>query len=388
VTQLELGGAQRVTLDLLRCQAQAGWEVALITGAEGLLLEEARAQLGPRLLVEPALVRAIRPPRDLAALRGITARLRRLRPDLVHTHSSKAGVLGRCAARLAGVSIVVHSVHGFSFQPAPYQSPVRRAFYLGLEKLVARWTTAFTCDSQANRRVGEREQLFRHSRVEVIPSGVDLEPYRSASADPAKRAELGLAEGAPVVAMIACLKPQKAPLDYVAACAQIARELPQAQFLLIGDGELRPAVESRVAAEGLQDRFHLLGWRHDLPELVPLIDVALLTSLWEGLPQTLPIVQAAGIPVVATRVDGNAEAVLDGKTGFLVPAGDSTALAALAVRLLRDRELARRLGSAGRDFAQRFDLKHTCARVLELYDSLFAAAAPQSASGRREWSGS
>ena len=379
ITQLELGGAQRVTLDLLRCQAQAGWEVALITGVDGLLVEEARARFGPRLFLEPALVRAIRPYLDLVALGRIAARLRRLRPSLVHTHCSKAGVVGRCAAKLAGIPLVVHSVHGFPFPPAPYQGPLRRDFYRGLEKLVARWTTAFTCDSEANRRAGELAGLFRRSEVEVIASGVDLEPYRARCDRAAKRAELGLPAAAPVVAMIACLKPQKAPLDFVAVCTRIAAELPPAHFLLIGDGELRPQVEQRVAAEGLSDRFHLLGWRRDLPELVAVMDLALLTSLWEGLPQTLPIVQAAGVPVVATRADGNAEAVLDGETGFLVEAGDIATMARRALELLRDGELRRRMGAAGRRFAERFDLPQTCARMLGLYERLLGGT-PQSGS--------
>ncbi|HEX9639655.1 MAG TPA: glycosyltransferase family 4 protein [Acidobacteriota bacterium] len=376
VTQLELGGAQRVTLDLLRCLAAAGWEVGLITGVDGPLVEEARGLLGARLVLEPALVRAVRPHLDLTALARLTARLRRLGPDVVHTHSSKAGIVGRAAARLAGTAVVVHSVHGFPFQPPPYQGALRRRFYLGLERLAARWTDAFTCDSEANRRVGEQAGLFRRSAVEVIASGVDLEPYRRrAGLDRgAKRLELGLPPDVPVVAMIACLKPQKAPLDYVAACGRIARELPRVHFLLIGDGELRPQVEAQVAADGLEQRFHLLGWRRDLPELVGMLDLALLTSLWEGLPQTLPIVQAAGVPVVATRVDGNAEAVLDGETGFLVAPGDSAALAGRALEILRDPELHRRMAAAGPRFAARFDLARTCDRMLGLYQRLLARA--------------
>ncbi|HEX9190817.1 MAG TPA: glycosyltransferase, partial [Candidatus Deferrimicrobiaceae bacterium] len=245
-------------------------------------------------------------------------------PLVVHTHSSKAGILGRAAARAAGADAIVHSIHGFGFHDG--QSARVRSLYVGLERLAAKWTDAFVAVSEENIRTGEREGIFTGSRCRLIRSGFDTARFLGASRETGRRI-LGVGEGDPVVGTVAVFKPQKAPLDFVAAAARVASEIPRARFVMVGDGELRAESERAVAAAGLEGRFSFLGWREEVPELIAACDVFLLTSRWEGLPKVVPQALIAGVPVVATAVDGTKEIVDHGIDGLLVAPGDVKALA-------------------------------------------------------------
>jgi glycosyltransferase involved in cell wall biosynthesis len=290
----------------------------------------------------------------------------------VHTHSSKAGVLGRLAAHLAGVPAVVHSVHGWGFHP--FQGRARRTLYRGAERLVAPMTSRFVAVSRRNARQGLELGLYRDEKVTVIRSGVELGRFRRAEASGRLRAELGLSPDTPLAGMVACLKPQKAPLDYVAVAARVARTLPEAHFLLAGDGELRGAVEEAARSAGLEGRFHLLGWRSDPEVVIGDLDLLVLTSLHEGLPRVVPEAMAAGRPVVATAVDGTPEAVLEGVTGHLAAPGDVERLARRVAGVLGDRELARRLGEAARGRVEEWDIRTMVRRQESLYTELLQGA--------------
>jgi glycosyltransferase involved in cell wall biosynthesis len=184
------------------------------------------------------------------------------------------------------------------------------------------------------------------------------------------RRELGIPVDAPVVGTVTRLSPQKAPLDFVDAAARVAERRPEAHFLLVGDGPLRAGVEARVADLGLVERFHLAGLRREVPDLLHAFDVFALSSLWEGLPRVLPQAMAAGLPVVATAVDGNAEAVTDGANGILVPPGDPGAMAGALVRLLDDPDLAARMGEAGQASVQEFSARKMVDDIAALYEAL------------------
>jgi len=329
-----------------------------------------------------SLVREVRPNRDLAALIDLARLIGRVRPDIVHTHSSKAGIVGRLAARLAGVRSIVHSIHGFGFhdgQPAP----VRRAF-IAAERCAGRVTHRFIAVSRANREAGVGLGIFERERCEVIRSGIELAKFREGSKRPGTlRRELGLGESEPLVGMIACLKPQKAPLDFVEVARRVLAEEPCATFVLAGDGELRPEVE-RAAAEvpGGRGRIRLLGWRRDAPAILADLDVLLLTSRWEGLPRVVPEAMAAGKPVVATAVDGTPEAVEDGLSGYLTPPGDTRAMAARVLALLRDRTLRSRMGEAGARRAGEWDIDEMVRAQERLYDALLEGVARPAGSRR------
>jgi len=377
ITQLELGGAQQNTLDTVRRIDRERFRPQLVCGPGGLLDEEARRLADVPVHFLPELVRPVRPLRDLAATRRIAALLRPLAaagPAIVHTHSSKAGVVGRRAAALARAGPIVHSLHGYG-HAALSPGPVR-ALGLWAERRAARHTDAFVAVSRATIEAGRRLRLFGDRPVHLVRSGVDLAHYAGAdAARAATRAELGLPADAPVVGLIGNLKPQKAPLDFVELAARVAGRRPECRFFLAGDGELRPVVEARIAERGLGGRLTLLGWRRDVPALLGALDVLVLTSAWEGLPRVCPQAMAAGRPIVATAVDGIPEAVHDGINGRLFPPGDVEAGAAAVLALLDDPALRRRLGEAGRAAAGEFAVERMIAQLEALYDELLAGRA-------------
>ena len=371
ITRLELGGAQQNTLYTCRRLDRTRFSVQLVSGPGGLLDDEARALADVTYEQCAALHREVRPGRDVRAWLDLARRLRRLAPDIVHTHSSKAGILGRLAARRAGVPRIVHSVHGWGFTPnQPWV--VRRAFVLA-ERLAAGVTDRFVAVSHANVARGVAERIAPHERFTVIRSGVECARFREAAEREAGiglREEIGVPRDAPLAGMIACLKPQKAPVDFVRVAARAAAEVPGAHFLIAGDGVLRGEVERAVRDSGLARRFHLLGWRRDTERIVAALDVLVLTSLHEGLPRVVPEAMAAGRPVVATAVDGTPEAVRPGETGYLHPPGSVEAIAADVVRLLRDPALRSRMGGAARARVAEWDIDAMVRAQERLYEEL------------------
>lgn len=354
ITQLELGGAQQNTLYTVRHLDRRHFEPQLVTGPDGLLDAEARSIDELAVECSPRLVRAPSVADDAATLVDLVSRFRRLRPDVIHTHSSKAGILGRAAATLAGVPIVVHTVHGWGFTPT--QAPVVRSAFVAAERFAASMTTQLVTVSRANAEMGAARRIGDLGRYAVIHSGVQLERFAAASRSGALRAEIGIAADVCLVGMVACLKPQKAPLDFVRVCARVASEHADVAFVVAGDGVLRDDVERAVRDEGLEGRMHLLGWRRDTDVVIGDLDVLVLTSLHEGLPRVVPEAMAAGVPVVATAVDGTPEAVSHGETGFLRRPGDVAGLAADVARLVADPTLRRRMGAVARTRTKPWDI--------------------------------
>jgi glycosyltransferase involved in cell wall biosynthesis len=380
ITQLELGGAQEIAMLFCRHLAQRGFDVHLVAGRGGILDDEAIAIPAVSFHHDDNLVRAIDPPHDLRCLRSLARRLADLRrrsgaPMIVHTHSSKAGVLGRWAAWMAGAEIRVHSIHGFGFHGGlPWAT---RAAFRAAERVTAPITHAFCPASEANRRVAERLGLLAAGQPAVVlPEAIDASQYEPEPQDAAAvRVELGLAPETPLVGMIACFKPQKAPLDFVRASAKVAAAHASAHFFAAGDGVLRAEVEAKIRALGLGQRVHLLGWRRDVRRLLGAADVLVLTSLWEGLPRVVLQAMAASKPVVATRVDGTPEAVADGESGFLLEPHDVEGFADRIRRLLDDPALAERMGREGRRRLRPFLAPLMLEKLDRLYDDLLARRA-------------
>jgi glycosyltransferase involved in cell wall biosynthesis len=266
----------------------------------------------------------------------------------------------------------VHSIHGFGFH-AGQPWPVRRA-YISAERAAARATTQFIAVSRAGAAEGIALGLFGPERCRVIRSGVETARFAAAARQRGGfRAELGLGPADPLVGMIACLKPQKCPEDFVEVAGRVLADEPRATFVLAGDGELRGAVEARIAAiPGGRQRILLLGWRRDTERILADLDVALLTSRWEGLPRVLPEAMAAGRPVVATAVDGSPEAVEEGVSGFLAPAGGTELLAHRVLELLRDPGLRLRMGAEGARRAGEWDIDAMVRSQEALYDELLS----------------
>jgi glycosyltransferase involved in cell wall biosynthesis len=373
ITLLELGGAQENTLYTVS-HLKAPFVPSLVCGPGGILDEDAK-RIGIRVRFVPSLARAVRPARDLAAFLALVRIFREGRPDIVHTHSSKAGILGRLAARRARVPKVVHTIHGYGFHAT--QSWAKRRTFLALERLAARFTDHFIAVSRANLAEGLALGLFTPHRVSLIRSGIALGDFGGAPHDPGRpvirgglRHELGLPEDTPIVGMVACLKPQKSPLTFVEVAARVARDVPGAVFVVAGDGELRAAVETRASELGLEGRLRLLGWRRDIPNVMASLDVLLHTSLWEGLPRVLPEAIASGVPIVATRVDGTSDILQDGSTGIVCAPGDIEGLAQGVRRLLLDRDLGRVLAERARAVLGEFDIDEMVRSQERLYLSL------------------
>lgn len=373
ITLLELGGAQQNTLYCTRRHDREKYKVGLIAGSGGFLDTEARGLPDTDVFLLDSLRHPISPLRDIIALVRIAFLLKREGVSLVHTHSSKAGILGRWAAWLARVPVRIHTVHGWSFND--FHPPLKRRLFTLLERMTAPITQKLVTVSMADLRKGIDRKIASEDRYTVIHSGMNLEEFRQARcSDPAsKKAELGLDASRPVVGMVACLKNQKAPLDFVEAAQKVSEKLPEVQFLLVGDGILRDRIERKILDDGLASRVKLPGWRRDVPEIMNAMDVVVLTSLWEGLPRVIPQAFCCGKPVVATAVDGSVEVVQDGKNGFLVPPGDVDAMANRIVTLVEDEDLRKTMSKEAAktidlesDFNQAVMLKN----LEELYEQL------------------
>ncbi|MBN1813018.1 MAG: glycosyltransferase family 4 protein [Anaerolineae bacterium] len=374
ITRLIVGGAQETVMLVADMLDPVRFAVDVLsgpqTGPEGSLIEDVRAR-GIPLTIEPALVREINPAKDLLVFVRLVRFIRQGHYDIVHTNSSKAGILGRWAARLTGVPIIVHTVHGWAHHDR--QHPLVRRAYILLEQLTQHITDRLVVVSPRNIEKGLADSIASPEKYVTIRSGIELDRFRQPNRPcEAVRAELGIPLDVAVVGTVTRLSPQKAPLDFVAAAAQVAARRPDVHFVVVGDGPLRAEVESQIAAEGLTARFHLTGLRRDVPDLLHSFDVFALTSLWEGLPRVLPQAMAAGLAIVATAVDGNAEAVEDGVNGFLTPPGDPQALADALLRLLDDPALAAQMGAAGRERADEFGARKMVDDIAALYEALLA----------------
>lgn len=372
ITMLELGGAQRNTLDTVRLLDRSRFEVGLACADRGALLDEARALDDVPVYELPQLVREIRPLADLRALGALRRTIRSFRPDIVHTHSSKAGILGRAAAAAEQVPVVVHSIHGFGF--GPHQSLPLRRLLIAAERWAAARTTRFVAVSRRNLEDGVAMGLFASGDAVVIRSGIDLGRFRRPEGGEAVRAELGIPAGAPVVLQVACFKPQKAPQRFVHLAARVAERHPAAHFVLVGDGVLRSELETLRSRVDLGARLHLPGWRRDVPAFLDLAHVVTLTSRFEGLPRAVVEALAAGVPVVASAVDGVTEVIRDGVNGFLVAPGDDDGLAARVGELIADEALHARLAENTTDGLDEFDRDRMVRNQEELYSELVAEA--------------
>jgi glycosyltransferase involved in cell wall biosynthesis len=372
ITKLELGGAQQNTLFTVAHLDHDLFRPYLITNSEGTLVPEALALKGVKTFFIPELVREISPLMDMRALFKIKGILQEIKKGdstlIVHTHSSKAGILGRWAARLAGAQAIIHTIHGFGFHD--YQLFFLRSFIMALEKVTARITDRFIAVSKANIKKGVDSGIFTRRKTTLIRSGIDLAEFTGVKVNRrAKRKALGVKPDLPLVTMIGCLKAQKAPLDYVEVAHKVLQK-KEACFILVGDGELREKVQKKAVQLGLGRRLKLLGWRRDIPEILVATDIFALTSLWEGLPRVLPQAMAIGIPIVATGVDGTPEAVIHGVNGFVTKPGDTREMANRIIYFLEHLEEAKAMGLRGKQMVREFDIWKMVEEQEDLYMKL------------------
>ncbi len=348
ITHFAVGGATETVITICRRLDQTRFEAAILSGATAVDEQSMRRQAlqsGLTVYELPSLGRAIRPGQDMRAYRDLVRRLREYAPDVVHTHGSKAGILGRLAAARAGVPVILHTVHGWGHHD--YMSSVSRQVYITLERRAARRSSRIIAVSQANLQRGLRDGIGTPEQYTVIPACIDIAKYRDVSVDAtALRRELGIDAEAPVVGTVSRLAPQKCPEDFVEVAARVHARCPAVRFVFVGGGPMRAPFEEAIRRANLQEVILNLGYRHDVPALLRVFDVFLLTSLWEGLPMVFPQAMCAGLPIVATRVDGAPEAIVEGETGFLAAPHDVDALAEGVLRMLQDAPLRQKMGCA------------------------------------------
>ena len=349
IPHLALGGATRVAQSLCLHLDPERYETVLLAGPgeneEGTLSEEAARQ-GARVEILDHLRRDVSPLQDFAAVRQLRALIRRHKPDLVHAHGSKALVtVGLATAGTSSVS--VHTAHGWPFHD--YMNGATRLVQASLLRWALKRADAIIAVSEATRAKGLRQGIGRPEQYRIIYPGADLRRFLTpAGTREQVRQELSLPPAAPVMGTVMRLSPQKAPLDWLQAAERVAAACPEAYFVIIGGGELMPQVRARIEQAGLADRFRLTGPRHDVERLVSAFDVFALASLWEGFPIVYEEASAAGLPLVGTAVDGAAELIEEGQTGYLVPPQQPEQLAQRTVELLGDLPRARAMGAAAR----------------------------------------
>ncbi|HVM62156.1 MAG TPA: glycosyltransferase family 4 protein [Verrucomicrobiae bacterium] len=377
ITRLIIGGAQENTVSTCIGLRKLGHEVDLVigpqTGPEGSLYDQAKAA-GVPITVVDELRRAPNPWLDMSAGRALRGLFRGKRYDLVHTHSGKAGLIGRIAAKAARVPIIVHTIHGPSFYR--YQNPIGNWAFRWAEQVAGACTTQFVSVADAMTEQYLAAGIGTPDRYITIHSGMDIGVFLNARRDDALRESLGISKSDRVVGKIARLFRLKGHEFLFEAAPRIVAAVPDVKFLLIGDGVYRERFEWLAATMGLRNRFVFTGLvpPQEIPRYVALMDVLAHLSLREGLPRALPQALACGKAVVAFDVDGAREVCVDGETGLLVRAGDTNALAEAVIRLLQDAALAHRMGTRGRELVQeRFSEARMVQQLDELYRRLWAA---------------
>lgn len=380
VTKLELGGAQKQLLSLISGLDKERFSPFLFTSSDGLLFSEALSINNLTLRSSKFLERPIRPFQDLLALIEIYRFIKKNDIRIVHTHSSKAGLLGRLAAKLAGVKIIIHTVHGWSFNDCqPY---IFRRLFISLERFTGSFTDKLIVVSDYDRQKGLSNNIAKEDRYSLIRYGIDYREFSRETKDVKK--ELGLGPKDLVVTNISCLKPQKSPLDFIKLAYLTKKTLFRrdainnrtqgscaVKFLLVGDGVLRKKIEGLIKKLNLGEDVILAGWRRDIPDILAATDVLTINSLWEGLPIAALEAMASACPVVATDTGGIREAVFSARTGFLVPPKDTKGMLERLLVLLKDEKARRQMGEAARDsLGQDFRLENMVTQTQDLYYSL------------------
>jgi glycosyltransferase involved in cell wall biosynthesis len=427
ITRLVIGGAQENTLATLRgLRQKPGVEVKLISGPtlgpEGSLEDDARKifsfanqggtfkiqhstsnierlpcashlEVGRSMLnvecshkspgdaqpgnqsftLVPELVRPVHPLNDFIALRKLEKLLREQRPDIVHTHSGKAGILGRLAAKRAGVPIIIHHIHGPSF--GPFQGAPANFIFTAAEKYAARVTDHFFCSAGAMTKLYLAAGIGRPEMFTRIFSGFNLEPFLNATNDLALRQQLGLDASHFVIGKIARIFKLKGHADLLAAFAKILPQVPHARLVFIGDGSLRGEIENQARALGLDGKVIFTGLLPpgEVARYVGIMDCLAHLSYREALSRALPQALAASKPVVAYDFNGADEVCLENETGFVVRTGDTAAAAEKLLLLARNPELRSRFGRAGTAFVkENFSVKKMVDDQYSVYQKLAA----------------
>jgi len=380
ITRLDKGGSAQ---DMLLTCRELGrkYEMVLVHGLslESRMTDQEKESVergikeaierGVKVIAIPSLVRKISPIQDLMALFSLWRLLIRERPHIVHTHTSKAGILGRFAAKLAGVPIIIHRPHGHVFYG--HFGPFISKFFLLTERVMARITDRMVALTEAEKNDHIALSVFRPEKIATIHSGVDVDRFMNVQVDIAeKRKELGLNSKGLVVATVGWLLPIKGPMHLLKAMSNVWESHPETSLIFVGKGDLEKGLKKEARRMGVSDKVKFLGWRDDIPEIMQTIDIFVLPSLNEGMGRVLVEAMAAGKPVVASSVGGILDLVKEGQNGFLAEPGDEKGLAIAIKKLLEDKKMRDEMGKRGREMAQGFSVEKMIEKIDVLYESL------------------
>lgn len=383
IARLNIGGPAVHVVDLVESLDAKAFPSELIIGRPGPG-EGDMAYLAQQAQIKPIVIGSLGPTlsplRDLWTVLRIYRVLRRLRPQIVETHTAKAGAVGRLAAWLARVPVIIHIFHGHVFHS--YFGPRKTRLFLAIERFLARRSTCIVTVSESQRRqIVETYAVCSADKVRVIPYGLNLLPFVQAGEErpsPATavktgelRSALKLKPEARLIGMVGRLDKIKNPILALQVAEAVLARYDDAHFCFLGDGVLRSELEQRVKEAPARQRIHFSGWRRDVPACMAQLDCLLLTSRNEGTPLSVIEAMAAGTPVVATDVGGVCDVVEHGVTGLLAPTDDAEALTVCVRRILDDPAQAQQLAQAGQAFVvERFQRERLAGDMTSLYRQL------------------
>ncbi|HQP92273.1 MAG TPA: glycosyltransferase family 4 protein, partial [Candidatus Omnitrophota bacterium] len=306
---------------------------------------------------------------DILAVVELVSIIKKGRYEIVHTHNSKAGFIGRMAAKIAGIPVIIHTVHGFSFHDR--ENVFLKQIYILFEKLAARWADKIIFVATPLKEWAIKLGIEQAPQYGFIPDGIEISKFASAEGTERLRNQFGFSRNDLIVGVVAKLWEGKGHMEVLAAANSIIREVPNARFLFVGDGPLRKKIEKEVLEKKLDRFVCLAGFRNDIPEITSILDVALLASSFEGLGRVLLEAMICGKPVVATRVGGIPEIVKDGENGYLIPREDPKSISKAVIALLKDPDLRRRMGETGKKMiTERYTADKMVSDIHDLYMGL------------------
>ncbi len=361
ITRSDWGGAQAHLYDLIEyAHINTNHSCHLIVGEEGRLAEQVR-NLGVLVTIVPTLIQSIRPLKDILAIRDLVRLLKQINPDIIHLHSSKAGMVGRIAARILKIP-TIFTAHGWAFTDGV--SSFRRMISLPLERWVARYSQRIICVSEYDRQLALRYKVGRSEQLVTIHNGIpDINEEEVLSHENSNEKREALR-----CIMVARFSAQK---DYATLLRAASQVNVPVELHLAGQGELIASMRSLAKELQIEDKTTFLGPRSDIPELLSSNDVFILTTNYEGFPISILEAMRAGLPVIATDVGGVGEAIIDGVTGYLVPRGNSKAVRERIEILARNPELRRKMGEAGRRrFLEHFTSQEMLNKTFSLYEEV------------------
>lgn len=374
ITRLIRGGADENTVYTVLGMRDR-YESHIVAG-EGSDVSAFGDEIRDVTTVMPALVRDPHPAKDVVALFQLVRHIKREKYDLVHTHTAKAGFIGRLAAKLAGVPHVVHTLHGVTFHD--HVHPIARAVYIGLERFAARWCDVLISVGEDVKSKYLAEAIGEKDQYITIPSGMQTEPFSEArekpetSRDPV-RAELGLTDDDLVVGMVSRLEPRKGYRFLFRALSRLTPDFPHLKAVVVGEGDERADLEQMTRDLGIEDRVIFAGYRADIARMIATFDIATLTSLWEGLPRVLVQYSLLERPIITFECEGAREVIDDGVNGFVVPSKDVDTLTDRLRRLIPDAALRAEFGRLSREKVEgRWDVDRMVERITAVYEDVEA----------------